>query len=202
MVFSVDVTKWVNSVLCNWLDIWKSKWRPRWRKESSSLTQGTNSLLMKSFGWIWADFEETVLIPKVQHLSTRIIISAHWHQIVKRCKGIWLSCSCPLITAASSANWNQWVGVKDKLWTPFKQKPSWQNFSDLICWMKALQHILNKRRLRQSLCSTSRSTVIYGVVKSDVIIEVWKPLHRLFTNINIWGGIWWYFRTSLIRLWW
>ena len=50
---------------------------------------------------------------------------------------------------------------------------------------KLLKYMLNKMGQRQSPCSIPRSTVIYGVVKSDVIIEGWKPLCRLLTSIVI-----------------
>ena len=130
---------------------------------------------MKSFRKYWVDFVIAFLMPKVIHLSTLIIILDHWHQMEKRFKRCWFSDSWPVITAASSGNWNQWIGFNS-----LKEKPNWWYFSALICWMKVLKHILKRRGLRQSPCNTTRPTDIKGVRNSEVIIEVWKSVYKLF----------------------
>jgi hypothetical protein len=60
----------------------------------------------------WTDFVIAFWMPKVLHLSTRIIISDHWHQIENQFNRYWFSASWPVITAASCSKaidiWNNW----------------------------------------------------------------------------------------------
>ena len=129
-------------------------------------------------------------------------MSVQWHQMVERLNSNWFYFSSPIITAASSANLNQLIGLNVEPWVLLKQKQSWQNVSDFMSLMNVLKHTLNKRGLRQSPCNTPRSTVIYEVLKSDVTIEVWKTLHKLLIKFFIWEGTWGWFKISFIRLWW
>jgi hypothetical protein len=73
------------------------------------------------------------LMPKVLHLSTLIIILDHWHKMEKRFKRCWFSDSRPVITAASSANWNQWIGFNS-----LKENNNNNNNENFIKWIFSL----------------------------------------------------------------
>ena len=47
------------------------------------------------------------------------------------------------MTAASSANWNQWMRFES-----FWEKPNCLFFSDLMCWRNVLKHKLKRRGLK------------------------------------------------------
>ena len=176
----------ISSVLCSLSDIWKSKNFPRYLKDSPILIVGTGQLLISSFGKNWHDFDKIFFIPKVLHLSTLIFMFDHWHQIENRFKRYWFSKSWPVITAASSANWNQWMGFRK-----LKVKPNCRYLSALMCWINVLKHMLNSRGLRQSPCSTPRPTVMNGVRNSEVIMDDLKSVYKHLIALLICSGIWW-----------
>ena len=66
---------------CSSSDMLKSKNLPKYLKGSSILTVGMRLLLISSFGKHCVDFVGLFLILKVLHLSTRIVMFDHWHQI-------------------------------------------------------------------------------------------------------------------------
>ena len=67
--------------LCSTLSILKEKYLPRYVNESPILTVGTRSRLMISLGRNWKDEVNDLFIPKDEHLSTLIIISAQVHHL-------------------------------------------------------------------------------------------------------------------------
>ena len=72
-----SLTSEINSDLCSWLDILKSKNLPRYLKDSPIFTVGTGQLLINSFGRYWIDFVKVFLMAKVTHLSTLMIMFDH-----------------------------------------------------------------------------------------------------------------------------
>ena len=65
-----------------WLDMLKSKKRPKYRNDSPISTQGIRTPLINSFGKYWTDLVHSFRIPKVEHLSTLIIMFDQLHQII------------------------------------------------------------------------------------------------------------------------
>ena len=174
------------SVRCWSLDMSKSKNLPKYRKDSPILTQGTRTPLISSLGRYWIALVVLFLIQNVQHLSTLITILDHWHQIANRFTRCWFSDSWELMTAASSANWNQWRGLSS-----LKEKPNWRYFSDLICCIKVLKHKLKSKGLKQSPWRTPRPIDMKGVRKSGVMIEVLNSVYKLLISCLMWSGTWW-----------
>jgi hypothetical protein len=168
------------------LTLLKLKYLPKYWKASPILIFGISCLLISSLGRCWIDFVRVFFMPNVLHLSTRIIMLDHWHQMENRFRRCWFSDSWLLMTAASSANWNQWTGFRN-----CKEKPNWRYLSVFMCCIKVLKHILKRRGLRQSPCNTPRRTGMKGVGNSDVIIEVLKSVYRLLIINLTCSGIWW-----------
>ena len=127
--------------------------------------------LINSLGRYWTDLVHSFRIPKVEHLSTLIIMFDQLQQIIKRLIRCWFSDYWPLMTAASSANWNQWMGFKNS-----REKPNWRYFSNIIWCRNVLKHKLKRSGLRQSPWSTPRPTDIKGVRNSFARIEVLKSV--------------------------
>ena len=56
---------------------------PRYLKDFPMSTVGTVSRFIVSLGRYYVDEDDNFLIPKMEHLSTLMIISAHAHHLVK-----------------------------------------------------------------------------------------------------------------------
>ena len=137
---------------------------------------GTVSLFIMSLGWNCIEHVENFFISNVVHLSTLITISAHWHHLVNQFRINWFSHSELEITAASSANWNQWTGLNRWFVPSWSEKPSCSNFSAFMDWINVLKHILKSSGLKQSPCKTPRWTGMAGVLNWFVMIDVLKSV--------------------------
>ena len=73
-------------------------------KRLANLNSRNQSWFNMSLGKYWKEDVEAFFIPKVEHLSTLIIIFVHVHHLAKSFNRIWFSFSRPVMTAASLAN--------------------------------------------------------------------------------------------------
>ena len=130
---------------------------------------GWYSLSLKYNIWqILINLVADIFIPKVLHLSTLIIRSAHEVHLVNTLQRSWLSPSKAVIMAVLSANWNQWWGLRI-LSNTYPKQP---NFSFSIYFLRVFTHKLNINGERKSPCKTPRLTLIGLVIKSFFVIGI------------------------------
>jgi hypothetical protein len=111
-----DISSWTrdsSSDLFCWSNMLKSKSLSRYLKDSPILIVVTKQLLVSSFGRFWVDLPLKLswyqrdctyqLWLSCLPIGTKLRIGL---------KGVsWFSDSWPVISAALSANWNQWMGL-------------------------------------------------------------------------------------------
>ena len=172
----------INSLLCLSSDILKSKWLRRQVKLSSSLTGGTSASSKESFGLYCVEVVPFLQMLNEWYLLVLIVISDHPYHLLNRFIKIGSSPFKKVTATASSANWNQLRGRK-----PLNRwYPKLVNFSSLIHCIKVFMIILkikgkNESPWRTTFSFSLKSTAIYLVWKSFVIIDKRKSLYKILT---------------------